>query len=229
VASHNTAPSTPRTAATDDDSPAIADLLGQLADEVRLQKLKRTPEEDLPADPVEPTPVDYGWIARLQQRFHLPAAYCDILRTLGSESLTITPGPFQAIVLHAAPGLEAAQVGFRGPRLGDEGFIAPHGWHRGWVVIATDAGDPYFLDISKATLEGESPVLTAMQGTGTWEPRLAASSLAQFLQILRVWTRIVGAHYDPQNPDEPLDDAHSRRLASEIGQIDPAALDHWTI
>ena len=228
MASHDTAPAVSR-AADAGENLAISVLLGQLADEVRLQAQKRTPDDGAPADLVAPAPVASGLIARLQQRFNLPTAYCDLLRALGSENLTITPGPFQAIVLHAAPSLEVAQVGFRGSRLGDEGFIAPHGWRRAWVVIATDAGDPYFLDVSKTTPDGECPVLTAMQGTGTWEPRLAASSLAQFLRILRVWTRIVGAHYDPQNPDEPLDDAHSRRLASEIGQIDAAALEHWAV
>ncbi len=228
MASHDIAPAVSR-AADAGENLAIGVLLGQLADEVRLQAQKRTPDDAASADPAAPAPVASGVIARLRQRFNLPAAYGDLLRALGGENLTITPGPFQAIVLHAAPNLNAAQVGFRGARLGDEGFIAPHGWRRAWVVIATDAGDPYFLDVSKATPDGECPVLTAMQGTGTWEPRLAASSLAQFLRILRVWTRIVGAHYDPQNPDEPLDDAHSRRLANEIGQIDAAALDHWSI
>ena len=76
---------------------------------------------------------------------------------------------------------------------------------------------------------GDTPVWTAMHGTGTWEPILAASSLAQFLQILRVWVRIVVSHHDKQNPDEPLDDAHLRRLTNEINQIDSAATDHWTI
>ena len=122
-----------------------------------------------------------------------------------------------------------AQVGFRGPRPGDDGFVAPHGWRRTWVVIAADAGDPYFLDVTQTTPAGESPVWMAMHGTGTWEPRLVASSIAQFLQVLRVWTRIVVPHYDPQNPDEPLDDAHLRRLTNEITQIDAAAAKHWTL
>ncbi len=175
-------------------------------------------------EPVPPAVVD-----EMTRRYGLPAAHQQFLRALGQHALGITPGPFQQLVLHPAPDLNRAQVGFRGPRLGDESFIAPHGWRRSWVVIAADAGDPYFLDVAKANAAGECPVYTAMHGTGTWEPILAASSLEQFLRILRVWLRIVVAHHDPANPDEPLDEPHTRRLAAEIAQIDPAAAAHWAL
>ena len=97
------------------------------------------------------------------------------------------------------------------------------------IACVPQAGDPYFLDTTKTLPNGDTPVWTAMHGTGTWEPILAASSLSQFLQILRVWVRIVVSHHDRQNPDEPLDDAHLRRLTNEINQIDHAATHHWTI
>lgn len=167
-------------------------------------------------------------VEEMQRRYGLPALYRDVLLELGQYSLSIRPGPFQELALFAAPDLERAQVGYRGSRPGDDSFVAPHGWRRHWVVIAADAGDPYFLDLSKVNAGGECPVYTAMHGTGAWEPRPAAASIEQFVQILTVWTRIVVPHYDPQNPDEPLDDAQVRRLASEIERIDPAAVAHWT-
>ena len=37
--------------------------------------------------------------------------------------------------------------------------------------------------------------------------------------------RVVVPHHDPQNPDEPLDDAQIRRLNAEINQIDADAAD----
>ena len=175
----------------------------------------------------EYAPVAARTVDELAARFGLPTAYRRLLLALGQHSLGIVPGPFEKLVLHAAPELEQAQVGYRGSRLGDESFVAPHGWRRSWVVIAADAGDPYFLDVARATAAGECPVYTAMRGTGTWEPIPAASSLEQFLRILTVWVRIVVPHHDPLNPEEPLDDAQARRLATEIERIDPAAAAHW--
>ncbi len=200
-------------------APPVAALVGQLRAE--LAALGR---DTAAHEPVAPVPVD-----ELARRYGLPPVYRQLLLALGTQGVGIAPGPFQELVLHPAPGLEAAQVGFRGPRPGDDGFVAPHGWRRNWVVIATDAGDPYFLDVNKTNEGGESPVYTAMHGTGTWEPILAASSLEQFLRILCAWTRIVVAHHDPENPEEPLDEVHARRLRTEITQIDPAVADHWAI
>ncbi|HEX5501252.1 MAG TPA: SMI1/KNR4 family protein [Thermomicrobiales bacterium] len=192
--------------------------------------LTRRLREELAAQGEEPpayAPIAPATVRGASQRYGLPSAYRELLAALGQEGFTISPGPFRAIVLYAAPDLEAAQVGFRGPRPGDESFVAPHGWHRSWVVIATDAGDPYFLDVTKADARGECPVYTAMHGTGTWEPLLAASSVEQYLCILDVWLRIVLPHHDRQNPDEPLDELHTRRLAAEIARIDPAAAPQW--
>jgi hypothetical protein len=204
-------------------------LLEQLRDELRQQARKLDPEGAGVADEDSTVPVAPGVVAAATQRYNLPPAYREFLAALGQRGFSILPGPFQELVIYAAPELDRAQVGFRGPRLGDDAFVAPHGWRRSWVVIAYDSGDPYFLDTTKVRPNGDSPVWTAMHGTGTWEPILAASSLTQFLQILRVWVRIVVSHHDKQNPDEPLDDAHLRRLTNEINQIDSAATDHWTI
>lgn len=174
-------------------------------------------------------PVSNEAITVVARRYGLPAIYQDFLRAVGRTGFVLAPGPFQELVIYAAPDLEAAQIGFRGPRRGDESFVAPHGWRRSWVVIANDSGDPYFLDTNRPGTGGECPIYTAMHGTGTWEPLLAASSLEQFLRILDVWLRIVVTHHDPQNPDEPLDEAQARRLAIDIERIDPAAAPLWAV
>ena len=202
----------------------MSDIAAIAAEFERLREALAAQGQVHAAEPVAPQIVD-----EVVRRYNLPAGYRDLLLAIGRHGLSITPGPFQRLVLYAAPDLEAAQVGFRGPRLGDETFVAPHGWRRAWVVIAADAGDPYFLDVARASATGECPVYTAMHGTGTWEPLLAASSLEQFLGILTAWVRIVVPQYDPQNPEEPLDDVQARRLATEIERIDPAAAEHWTV
>ncbi len=207
----------------------IAILVQQLRDELHLQADKQNGDAAEPSTEYAPIPVSPQVIETVAQRYQLPTLYQEFLGELGRRGLSILPGPFQELIIYAAPELSRAQVGFRGPRLGDDAFVAPHGWRKSWVVIAFDAGDPYFLDTTKTLPNGDSPIWTAMHGTGTWEPLLAASSLIKFLQILRVWARIVVSHHDKQNPDEPLDDAHLRRLTNEINQIDPAVADHWTI
>jgi hypothetical protein len=176
------------------------------------------PEAHDPRPPVE----------ALARRYGLPPAYQALLLALGPRGLTIVPGPVESLTLFAAPELEAGQVGYRGTRPGEDGFVAPHGWRRAWVVIAADAGDPYFLDVAKADAAGECPVYTAPHGTGTWEPALAASSVEQFLRIIEVWAQVVAAHHPAHEPDEPLDEAQLRRLRTEIARIDPAVVEQWT-
>lgn len=203
---------------------AIIELIGQLRAELAAQG-----QEGGLRPGEAPEPVAREAVQALAERYRLPATYQAVLLTLGQQGFSIAPGPFQQIIVPAAPGLEAAQVGYRGARPGDDSFVVPHGWRKRWVVIATDAADPYFLDTTRATPDGECPVYTAEQGTGSWEPRLAASSIAQFLRILRAWLKIVAPHQDRQNPAEPLDDAHARRLRAEITAIDPDAADHWSV
>jgi len=207
----------------------IVGLLAGLRDELWAHERKQYPELENEPDPEPIIPIAPATVDALIQRYELPTAYRTLLQALGKQGIALLPGPFQELIVHSAPELEQAQVGFRGMRLGDDSLVAPHGWRRAWIVIAYDNGDPYFIDTSKSLPEGECQIWVAMHGTGNWEPRLAASSLGQFLRILRVWARIVVSHYDPQNPDEPLDDAHLRRLTSEITQIDADAANHWTI
>lgn len=207
----------------------IVGLLTGLRDELWDQERKQYPELENEPDPEPIIPIAATVVDTLVQRYELPAAYSAFLKALGKQSISLLPGPFQELVVYSAPEIEQAQVGFRGMRPGDDSFVAPHGWRRTWIVIAYDNGDPYFIDNAKPLPEGECQIWMAMHGTGNWEPRLVASSLGQFLRILRVWARIVVSHYDQQNPDEPLDDAHLRRLTSEITQIDADAAEHWTI
>lgn len=214
---------------SDDPAEAVVELLHALRAELWTQERKRYPELEAEPEPEPIVPIAPAVVDAAAHRYDLPPVYRAFLQALGKSGISIVPGPFQELVLYAAPELDGGQVGFRGTKPGDATFVAPHGWRRTWIVIAYDNGDPYFIDTSKTTPAGEAPVWSAMQGTGTWEPHLAASSLAQFLRLLRVWAHYVVPHHDPQNPDEPLDDAQIRRLNAEITQIDADAADHWTL
>jgi hypothetical protein len=99
------------------------------------------------------------------------------------------------------------------------------------VIIgqSTLLGDPYFLDTSKIDAEGDCPVYTAMSGTDRWEPRLAASSFVQFLQLLTSAMEVAeGFGKAALGVDD--EDVFREALAPKIRSIDPAALraGHWT-
>ena len=208
---------------------AVVELFHALRAELWEQERQRYPDLATEPDPEPIVPIAPGIVEGVAARYDLPPVYQALLRALGKSGISIIPGPFQELVIYAASELDEGQVGFRGTRPGNDSFVAPHGWRRTWVVIAYDNGDPYFIDTAKITPQGEVAVWSAMQGTGTWEPHLAASSLAQFLRLVRVWVHYLVPHHDPQNPDEPLDDAQLRRLNNEINQIDAAAAEHWAL
>lgn len=212
-----------------DPNQAVVELLHGLRAELWEQERKRYPDLEAEPDPEPIVPVAPGVVAAVAGRYNLPPVYQAFLQALGKSGISIVPGPFQELVIYAAPELDEGQVGFRGTKPGNDSFVAPHGWRRTWIVIAYDNGDPYFIDTTRTTSTGEVVVWSAMQGTGTWEPHLAASSLGQFLRLLRVWAHYLVPHHDPQNPDEPLDDAQLRRLNNEINQIDAEAAEHWAL
>jgi hypothetical protein len=104
-------------------------------------------------------------------------------------------------------------------------------WRKAWVIIGRSSllGDPYFLDTSKPDAEGDCPVYTAMSGTERWEPRLCASSFAQFLRILATAME-VGQGFGDAIMDDDDEASFRETLGSRIKSIDAAALraGHWT-
>ena len=136
--------------------------------------------------------------------------------------------------IHFVPAAEllAEQRGFSLQQ--DGSSLSPtknSAWRKAWIIIgrSTLLGDPYFLDVSKLDAEGDSPVYTAMSGTERWEPRLCASSFAQFLRILTTAMEIAQGFGEAMLDDD--DEASFREtLGAKIKTIDVAALraGHWT-
>ena len=54
-------------------------------------------------------------------------------------------------------------------------------WKESWFVIAqNELGDPFFVDLK----EENSPVYTAIHGTGEWKVLKVSDSICQFTEIL---------------------------------------------
>lgn len=104
-------------------------------------------------------------------------------------------------------------------------------WKKSWIIVgrSTMLGDPYFLDVAKLDAEGDCPVYTTMTGTDRLEPRLAASTFAQFLRIVSLAMEVAQGFGEAVMDDD--DEATFRQaLGHKIKPLDPAALraGHWT-
>jgi hypothetical protein len=100
------------------------------------------------------------------------------------------------------------------------------------VIVAHSAllGDPYFLDTASPDAEGDCPVYTAMSGTDTWKPRLAATSFALFVRILALGMEVAEGFADEDDLDVDDEQVFRDTLGPRLREYDPAALKagHWT-
>lgn len=166
----------------------------------------------------------------VKQRLRLPPRYRSWLMEANPIELQ-TDTPIESVQFIGFQDLLKEQVGFS---LDDELMPLAPGklgtWRRSWVVIAYgQLGDPYFLDTSQSDAEGDCPVYTAMTGTDRWDPRLAASSFVQFLQILATSMELADGFGEAELG---IDDEEVFReaLGPKIRAVDPAAFraGHWT-
>ncbi len=161
-----------------------------------------------------------------QLNVEMPRRYADFLSY--ADPLDVeTRTPTERVRFIPAAELAAEQLGYG---RGDADTPPMAGWREGWVVIAHSAllGDPYFLDTLRADAEGDCPVMTAMSGADL-KPVLAASSLANFIRILRAAMVLAeGFADDSQNPDD--DYIFREALEPHVRSVDGAALreKHWT-
>ncbi|MCU0690986.1 MAG: SMI1/KNR4 family protein [Polyangiaceae bacterium] len=161
----------------------------------------------------------------------LPSRYRSFLHACNPiklESVT----PVESVEFIPAENLIQEQIGFSlSEDLTPSDQTKDGSWRRNWLVIARSSllGDPYFLDASRMDAEGDCPVMTAMSGTDRWEPRLAASSFVQFLQILAA-SMEVAEGFGEADVGVDDEDVFREALGPRIRPIDPAALraGHWT-
>lgn len=172
----------------------------------------------------EPALVD-----ELRKKLRIPSRYRAFLleaNPVRAESVS----PVERVRLLPAEELLAEQRGFALAEDGSPRTETSGTWRKSWVIIgrSTLLGDPYFLDVAKPDAEGDCPVYTAMSGTERWEPRLCASTFAQFLRILATAMEVAQGFGEAILDDD--DEASFREsLGQKIKSIDAAALraGHW--
>ncbi len=165
-------------------------------------------------------------VETLKKQLKIPPRFRSFL--LGADPVNVeSMTPVERIRLIPAEELTRAQALVQT----GGGGKSPSDWKASWVVIGESAllGDPYFLDVSKADPEGDSPVYTAMSGQDRWVPTLAASSFAQFLRIMATAMETASGFGDTIMDDED-EETFREAMRPKVKVIDAAALraGHWT-
>jgi hypothetical protein len=163
------------------DSPAttferlVAKLDGKLAK-------SRKQHQDL-AEPTNwLTPASPRDLARIKERWRLPSVYLDFLTRFSPLRVIIGDSDIfvQNFFLFGAADLIAGQDGY------SESSILKRRleeWPAHLVVIGSDGGDPYVLDLARSNGE-DAPVLTAWHGQGSWDFQPVVDSFVEFLEVL---------------------------------------------
>jgi hypothetical protein len=146
----------------------------------------------------------------------LPDNYVKARQTLPLSEISFGVG---GIKLLTAEEMEEGQVGYRVTPNGKSLCSEEEGaWQPSWVVIGyeTSCGDPLFIDTAEAKL----PVLSAMQGEGTWEAMPVASSFTAFVESFREFEGIARGRRNPVELDaNPLSEAERSAFLSRVDEL----------
>lgn len=115
--------------------------------------------------------VDGGW--------SLPPEYVYFLKHYVVERVTWATGDYINLNIYSARDLIRGQEGYNYNPVTDEMIVD---WPHDYLVIATDEGDPYCLDLSR----GDTAVFTAPHGTGSWHFSMAYDNLILFLESVLI-------------------------------------------
>lgn len=175
--------------------------------------------------------ADAAVIAEARAKLKVPRRFREFLAEANPVDVEART-PVERVRLIPAERLLEEQVGFGLPAPGDAAQApGATGWRPAWVVIGHSAvlGDPYFLDTAAPDAEGDCPVLTAMSGTETWKPRLAASSFALFVRILAAGMDVARG-FPADDVDVEDEQVFRDAFAPRLRELDPAAAraGHWT-
>jgi len=147
------------------------------------RKLAKSREEN--QDLAEPTnwltPASPHDLEQITERWRLPAVYLDFVTRFSPLRVIINSDIFvQTFVLFGAADLIEGQDGYSESSALKRRLEE---WPPHLLVIGSDAGDPYVLDLSRSNGE-DGPVLTAWHGTGSWDFQPVADSFMAFIELL---------------------------------------------
>ncbi|RJX37124.1 SMI1/KNR4 family protein [Paenibacillus pinisoli] len=108
-------------------------------------------------------------------KYALPEEYLYFLKRYAPQSVTWSTGDYVNLDIFGAMDLERGQWGYSHNPETNEVFEE---WPSHYLVIASDEGDPYCIDLSR----GDTVVYAAEHGTGSWDFDIAYDNLTDFLR-----------------------------------------------
>ncbi|WDM30849.1 SMI1/KNR4 family protein [Paenibacillus mucilaginosus] len=128
----------------------------------------------------------------------LPEEYLYFLKHYVPESVSWSTDEYMNMDIYGAKDLLQGQSGYNYNHVTDE-VIAD--WPRDYLVIASDEGDPYCIDLSR----GDTVIYTAAHGAGSWDFSVAYDNLLEFLHSM---LRPASTGEWEDGADEPYDYCH---------------------
>jgi len=150
----------------------------------------------------------------------VPHAYKSWRSALDFDEISFGAG---GVRLEQLDQIDQAQIGYSVSPQGESFCTGQSGdWQENWLVIGNDTalGDPLIIDTAAANL----PVLTAMHGTGNWDPTCIAVSLSAFGAALAEVHRLSIGRESPVALDKhPLPARQRRQALAKIKAANPGA------
>ncbi|WP_227011614.1 SMI1/KNR4 family protein [Paenibacillus lutimineralis] len=113
-------------------------------------------------------------IRAVTEKWRLPDEYLYFLQHYVSESLGWSTDEYINLDIYGARDIVQGQLGYSYNPVKNEVILE---WPHSYLVIASDEGDPYCIDLSR----GDTAIYTAEHGTGSWDFDIAYDNLEEFL------------------------------------------------
>lgn len=121
------------------------------------------------------TEADNDDIRLVTEQWQLPDDYLYFLQHYVPDKVSWNTDQYTSLNLYGARELPQGQWGYNYNPVTQEDILD---WPSSYLVIASDEGDPYCMDLSR----GDTVIYTAEHGTGRWDFDIAYDDLASFLQ-----------------------------------------------
>jgi hypothetical protein len=120
-------------------------------------------------------------IGAIEKHFRLPANYLEFLGRFSPLNVVLEGRRFSGLQLYGATDLVSGQLGYSTDALTNQPVAD---WPGSMIVVGNDGGDPYTLDLSRASV-ADAPICSAPHGSGSWKFKDVAPSFVDFLERLR--------------------------------------------
>ncbi|MFY0517277.1 SMI1/KNR4 family protein [Lysinibacillus sp. UGB7] len=114
-------------------------------------------------------------LRNVSEKWRLPGEYLHFLKHYVPESVTWSTDEYINLNIYGAKDVSQGQWGYNYNPVTNEDILD---WPNNYLVIATDEGDPYCIDLTR----GDTVIYTAEHGMGTWDFSIAYDNLVEFLQ-----------------------------------------------